>query len=77
MPVREGATLVDDSGREVGHITSGGFSPTLGAPIAMGFLPPRDAHEGARVTATVRDKPVEGTVVRLPFVPHRYFRKPS
>jgi aminomethyltransferase len=77
LPVREGAILVDGSGREMGHITSGGFSPTLSAPIAMGFLPPGDAHVGARVTAIVRDKPIEGTVVKLPFVPHRYFRKPS
>jgi len=77
LPVREGATLVDDSGCEMGHVTSGGFAPTLGAPIALGFLPPGDAYEGARVTAIVRDKPIEGTVIKLPFVPHRYFRKPS
>lgn len=77
VPVREGALLVDDSGCEMGRVTSGGFSPTLSAPIAMGFLPPADAYEGARVTAIVRDKPILGTVVKLPFVPHRYFRKPS
>ena len=77
LPVRDGALLVDESGCEMGHVTSGGFSPTLNAPIAMGFLPPADAYEGARVTTIVRDKPISGTVVRLPFVPHRYFRKPS
>lgn len=77
LPVREGAILVDDSGCEMGHVTSGGFSPSLSAPIALGFLPPGDAYQGARVTAVVRDKPIVGTVVRLPFVPHRYFRKPS
>lgn len=77
LPVREGAILVDDSGCEMGVVTSGGFSPTLSAPIALGFLPPADAYEGARVTAIVRDKPIPGTIVKLPFVPHRYFRKPS
>ncbi|MHB1109061.1 MAG: glycine cleavage system aminomethyltransferase GcvT [Devosia sp.] len=77
LPVREGAILVDDSGCEMGHVTSGGFSPTLSAPIALGFLPPGDAYEGARVTAIVRDKPIVGTIVKLPFVPHRYFRKPN
>lgn len=77
LPVREGAILVDDSGCEVGHVTSGGFSPTLSVPIALGFLPPGDAREGARVTAIVRGKPIMGTIVKLPFVPHRYFRKPS
>jgi len=77
LPVREGAPLIDQSGREIGQVTSGGFSPTLTAPIALGFLPPGEAAEGRRVTAIVRDKPIQGTVVKLPFVPHRYFRKPS
>jgi aminomethyltransferase len=75
LPAREGALLVDDSGCEMGRVTSGGFSPTLGAPIALGFLPPDDAYDGARVTALVRDKEVTGTVVKLPFVSHRYVRK--
>jgi aminomethyltransferase len=75
QPVREGAPLVDGAGREIGRVTSGGFSPTLGVPIAMGFLPPGDAGEGAEVTALVRGKPILGTIVKLPFVPHRYFRK--
>lgn len=77
LPVREGAPLVDGAGREIGRVTSGGFSPSLTAPIALGFLPPEHADEGARVTAIVRDKPTQGTIVRLPFVPHRYFRKPE
>ena len=77
LPVREGAPLVDAAGGEIGQVTSGGFSPTLTAPIALGFLPPGQADEGTRVTAVVRDKPIQGTVVKLPFVPHRYFRKPS
>ena len=77
LPVRDGAPLVDGACREIGRVTSGGFSPTLTAPIAFGFLPPGDAHEGGRVTAIVRDKPIQGTIVKLPFVPHRYFRKPS
>lgn len=77
LPVREGAPLVDAAGNEIGRVTSGGFSPSLTAPIALGFVPPDHAHEGGRVTAIVRDKPIEGTIVKLPFVPHRYFRKPE
>ncbi|HEV7276901.1 MAG TPA: glycine cleavage system aminomethyltransferase GcvT [Devosiaceae bacterium] len=75
LPAREGAPLVDETGRTIGRVTSGGFSPTLEAPIALAFLPPEAAGEGARVTAMVRDRPVTGTVVELPFVPHRYVRK--
>ncbi|KAB2868094.1 MAG: glycine cleavage system protein T, partial [Bauldia sp.] len=77
LPVREGAPLVDGAGSEIGRVTSGGFSPSLAAPIALGFVRPEHAQEGARVTAIVRDKPTQGTVVKLPFVPHRYFRKPE
>ena len=75
LPVREGAELVDESGCVMGQVTSGGFAPSLDAPIAMGYLPPSDAYEGAPVIAMVRGKPVSGTVVAMPFVPHRYFRK--
>ena len=77
LPVREGAELVDESGHKVGQITSGGFSPTLDAPIAMGYLPPAGASQGAPVVAIVRGKPVSGTIVEFPFVPHRYVRKPA
>src|SRR5690606_10869268 len=77
LPAREGAPLVDAAGNPIGRVTSGGFSPTLEAPIALAFLPPEAAAEGARVTAIVRDRPVTGTVVKLPFVPHRYVRKAS
>jgi len=77
LPVREGAPLVDADGSAIGRVTSGGFSPSLTAPIALGFVRPDHAQEGARVTAIVRDKPTQGTVVKLPFVPHRYFRKPE
>ena len=75
LPVREGAELVDQSGCVMGQVTSGGFAPSLDAPIAMGYLPPSDAYAGAPVIAMVRGKPVSGTVVPMPFVPHRYFRK--
>ena len=43
----------------------------------FGFVPPDDAYESATVTAAVRGNPVVGTIVKLPFVPHRYFRKPA
>jgi aminomethyltransferase len=76
-PAREGAEIVDAAGRTVGRVTSGGFSPTLGAPIAMGYAPPELAEPGAELGVIVRGKRQPAVVTPLPFVPHRYRRAPS
>lgn len=77
QPVREGAELVDASGTVIGKITSGTFAPTAQASIAMGYVPADIAGEGEAVTAMVRGRPIAGTIVKMPFVPQRYFRKPA
>ncbi len=76
-PAREGAVITDPSGRLIGVVTSGGFSPSLGGPIAMGFVPPDYAVPGTPLAVIVRDRPQAAVVVAMPFVPHRYFRKPA
>ena len=76
-PAREGAVIADAAQSPVGVVTSGGFSPSLGAPIAMGFVPPAFAVPGTTLTVIVRDRPQSAEVVAMPFVPHRYFRKPT
>ena len=75
QPVREGAAVVDGEGSEVGRVTSGGFAPTVGAPIAMAYVPLAMATPGTRVTLAQRGKLHHGTVTAMPFVPHRYVRK--
>ena len=75
-PAREGASIADQ-GRIVGRVTSGGFSPTLSAPVAMGFVPPEYRAPGTAVQAVVRDRAQPAQVASLPFVPHRYHRKPA
>jgi aminomethyltransferase len=75
-PARDGADILDASGVAVGTITSGGFSPTLNRPIAMGFVPPALSDPGTRLKVSVRGRQQDATVTALPFVPHRYFRKP-
>ncbi len=75
QPVREGALIVDEDGNDVGKVTSGGFSPTLEAPIAMAYVPPAMAGEGARFSIAQRGKIFSGRQVPMPFVPHRYHRK--
>lgn len=75
QPVREGAVMVDAEGNEVGKVTSGGFSPSLEAPIAMAYVPIAYAAPGTPVTLASRGKIFDARVVPMPFVPHRYHRK--
>lgn len=74
VPVREGAELVDESGRRIGVVTSGGFGPTLEAPVAMGYVETAFAKVGTQLAAMVRGKPVPVEVASTPFVPQRYHR---
>jgi aminomethyltransferase len=73
-PLREGVELIDEDGRALGRITSGGFGPTTGAPVAMGYVETAWAQPGTKLGASLRGKvhPVE--VAKLPFVPQRYYR---
>jgi aminomethyltransferase len=73
-PVREGAELQDGEGRVVGHVTSGGFGPTMEAPVAMGYVEANLASIGTQLNAIVRDRPLPLTVAKMPFVEQRYYR---
>jgi aminomethyltransferase len=74
--VREGVELFALDGRPVGNVTSGGFSPTLERPIAMGYIA-NGIDAGERVVARVRGRESALGIVALPFVPHRYVRTRS
>mgnify|MGYP000126482140 FL=1 len=73
-PVREGAELVNAEGAQVGMVTSGGFGPSLEAPLAMGYVATDYAAIGTELHAIVRGKPLPVTVEKMPFVPQRYYR---
>ena len=73
-PVREGAELQDGQGATVGRVTSGGFGPSVGAPVAMGYLDTGLAAADTAVTALVRGRELPCRVAKLPFAPHRYHR---
>jgi aminomethyltransferase len=75
QPVREGARVLDGEGNEVGRITSGGFSPSLERPIAMGYVASTLAEVGTPLKLEQRGKLFAASVAKLPFVPHRYQRK--
>jgi aminomethyltransferase len=74
LPAREGAEIFAGE-TKVGTITSGGFAPTVGAPIAMGYVAAAHAAPGTRLEIEVRGKRLAATVTAMPFVPHRYVRK--
>ena len=76
VPARAGAVIEAD-GVEIGHVTSGGVGPTVGAPIAMGLVQVAHSKPGTGLSAIVRQKPVPLTVAKLPFLPSRTKRKGS
>ncbi|WP_089265674.1 glycine cleavage system aminomethyltransferase GcvT [Tardiphaga sp. OK246] len=75
-PVREAVLLFADatSTESIGSVTSGGFGPSLGAPIAMGYLPSAQAADGTTVFAELRGQRMPMKVSPMPFVPHSYKR---
>ncbi|KFC67327.1 Aminomethyltransferase [Devosia sp. LC5] len=74
-PAREGAEILDAAGAVIGVVTSGGFAPSLGRAIALGFVPPAHIAIGTRLQVSIRGRAQAAEVVPTPFVPHRYFRK--
>ena len=73
MPAREGAEVYSGD-TKIGTVTSGGFSPTLGKPIAMAYIDSAHANLGTALECEVRGKRLPATVTPMPFVPHRYYR---
>ncbi|MBV7257765.1 glycine cleavage system aminomethyltransferase GcvT [Pacificimonas sp. WHA3] len=72
-PAREGAPVYAGE-RKTGVLTSGGFAPSVDAPIAMAYVANEDAADGTELDVEVRGKRLPATVVAMPFVPHKYVR---
>ena len=72
-PMREGTPLFAGD-TQIGAVTSGGFGPTLGAPVAMGYVTAEHAQIGAELTGEVRGKHLPVTVAKLPFTPANFKR---
>lgn len=73
-PAREGVEIQSPDGRRIGEITSGGFGPTAGGPVAMGYVDRAFAETGTPVQLMVRGKALPAKIADMPFVPHRYYR---
>lgn len=76
-PVREGAGILSPDGAEIGTVTSGGFGPTVNAPVAMGYVAAPFAAPGAAILLRGRRGEEPAKIVALPLVPHRYVRHRS
>ena len=72
-PVREGAKLLD-ANQEIGVVTSGGFAPSLTAPISIGYVDRAYGEIGRELIAQVRNKELPVTVAKLPFVAPNFYR---
>lgn len=72
QPVRAGATIIDGDGVTVGTVTSGGFGPSAGHPVAMGYVDADHARPGTRLFAEIRGSRIPLDVHSLPFTQHRY-----
>jgi aminomethyltransferase len=73
-PAREGTAILDDTGTRIGRVTSGGFGPSVNAPIAMGYVDIAHTAIGSSLGLDIRGTARPARVASLPFVPHRYHR---
>ena len=73
-PAREGVEIHSKDGRKIGVITSGGFGPSVGTPIAMGYVETEFATIGTEIDLIVRGTPRPAKIGALPYVPHNYYK---
>jgi aminomethyltransferase len=73
-PAREGTAILDSDGAPIGAITSGGFGPSFGGPLAMGYVATPQAKQDCPLGLVVRGKTLPAHVAKMPFVPARYHR---
>mgnify|MGYP002639426806 FL=1 len=73
-PARRGVEVADKDGNVIGAISSGGFGPTYGGPVSMGYIAAEFAEAGTEVDLLIRGKAMPATIIKLPFVQQNYKR---
>ncbi|KAK6353807.1 Aminomethyltransferase, mitochondrial [Orbilia blumenaviensis] len=73
-PAREGAIIKTAEGEEIGVVTSGCPSPTLGKNIAMGYVQEKYKKAGTEIVVEIRGKPRKAVIAKMPFVPAKYHK---
>ena len=76
-PAREHTKILDENEQEIGEITSGCPSPSLGFNVAMGYVPANKSKNGTKLKLMVRNKVVDAEVTKMPFVPTNYYSIPK
>lgn len=77
-PAREHAEIYDATGETlIGEVTSGTFSPSLKAPIAMGYVATASAKAGTEIMLKIRNKMQKAEITKMPFVESHYYRVPE
>ena len=72
-PARENAAILTTVGELVGKVTSGGPSPSLGKPIAMGYVPTEMAQTGTNMLVEIRGKTYKAVITKMPFIKSNYY----
>ncbi len=73
-PAREGTPLHNKDGQAIGMVTSGGFAPSVDAPVSMGYVRTEFADTGIPVDLMIRGKAMAARIAAMPFTPARYYR---
>lgn len=73
-PARAHTEITDAGGTVIGEITSGGYGPTVGGPVAMGYVKPGFTEPGTPLQLMVRGRAMAAQVAKMPFAEHRYFK---
>ena len=73
-PARQGTQIQSEDGKDIGVITSGGFGPSVGGPVAMGYVKRKYAKIGTKINLLVRGKTMPAHVVKLPFIANNFYR---
>ena len=73
-PARENTEILGAGDEPIGRVTSGGFGPTIGGPVAMGYVNSAHAKTGTAVGLMVRGKKIPASIVKMPFTAHRYHK---
>lgn len=76
-PARAHSEILDLEGKNIGEITSGGFSPCLKKNISMGYVATGHHKTNTKVKVTVRSKAYDAVVTKMPFVPAKYYKPPQ
>jgi aminomethyltransferase len=77
MPIREGVEILNDNNESVGKITSGGYGPSVGGPVAMGYIQSECNNSETALHVLVRGRNHDISIEKLPFVEHRYYKTRS